>query len=98
MLNYNLRSKRKNYMRRAISSPKEFFLAKDIKPKKGLGQSFIHDKNVLERISEIAELSKEDEVLEIGAGLGALPLFLGKRIIRGVVFGKDNRLIRRLEE
>src|SRR3972149_5726673 len=93
MLNYNLRSKRKNYMRRAISSPKEFFLAENIRPRKGLGQSFIHDKNVLERISEIAELSKEDVVLEIGAGLGALTLFLCERGRRVIAIEKDNALI-----
>ena len=98
MLNYNLRSKRKNYMRRAISSPKEFFLAENIRPRKGLGQSFIHDKNVLERISEIAELSKEDVVLEIGAGLGALTLFLCERSRRVIAIEKDNRLIEKLRQ
>ena len=33
---------------------------------KGLGQNFIIDDNVLERIIEGAEISKDDVILEIG--------------------------------
>ncbi len=81
-----------------MSLPKEFFLTENLRPRKGLGQSFIHNKNVLERILEIAELSKEDEVLEIGAGLGALTLFLGERSRRVIAIEKDNRLIDKLKQ
>ena len=61
---------------------KEFFMSQESYPRKSLGQNFIKDSQVLERIGEIANLSTEDEVLEIGAGLGALTLFLGEKVRR----------------
>ncbi len=43
-----------------------------MKAKKRLGQNFLHDKTVLEKIIEAGEVSKNDLVIEIGAGRGAL--------------------------
>lgn len=85
-------------MVRAKSSPREFFLSEDLKPRKTLGQSFMYDKNVLERILEIAELSEEDDVLEIGAGFGALTAPLGERSRRVITIEKDNRLLEKLKQ
>lgn len=42
------------------------------RPKKRLGQNFLRDRSVLERIVEAAELDGTDQVLEIGPGRGAL--------------------------
>lgn len=56
------------------------------------------DSHVLGRMAEIADLSKEDEVLEIGAGLGALTLFLGQKAGRVIAIEKDKRLIEKLKE
>lgn len=77
---------------------KEFFISQESYPRKSLGQNFIKDSQVLERIGEIANLSKEDEVLEIGAGLGALTLFLGQKVRRVIAIEKDRRLIDKLKE
>jgi 16S rRNA (adenine1518-N6/adenine1519-N6)-dimethyltransferase len=85
-------------MIRAKSSPREFFISEDLKPRKALGQSFIHDKNVLERMLEISELSEKDDVLEIGAGLGALTVSLGERSRRVITIEKDNRLLEKLKQ
>ena len=35
------------------------------KPKRSLGQNFLEDKNILNKIVDVAELSKKDIVLEI---------------------------------
>lgn len=43
-----------------------------MKAKKRLGQNFLHDKTVLQKIIEAGEISKNDLVIEIGAGRGAL--------------------------
>jgi 16S rRNA (adenine1518-N6/adenine1519-N6)-dimethyltransferase len=77
---------------------KEFFMSQESYPRKSLGQNFIKDSQVLERIGEIANLSTEDEVLEIGAGLGALTLFLGEKVRRVIAIEKDSRLIDKLKE
>ena len=44
----------------------------NIKPKKHLGQNFLIDKNIRDKIISTAEISKNDIILEIGPGLGAL--------------------------
>jgi 16S rRNA (adenine1518-N6/adenine1519-N6)-dimethyltransferase len=48
-------------------------------PKKGLGQNFLIDNSIAEKITEIAEVDKDDSVIEIGAGLGVLTSILSDR-------------------
>ncbi len=43
-----------------------------IKPKKSLGQNFLIDKNIQNKIIRACDLTKEDIVLEIGSGKGDL--------------------------
>jgi 16S rRNA (adenine1518-N6/adenine1519-N6)-dimethyltransferase len=43
-----------------------------LRPEKGLGQNFLLDESALQQIVEIAEVTGQDIVLEIGAGLGSL--------------------------
>jgi len=47
-----------------------------LRPKKELGQNFLVDDIYLLRIIEAAEVSEDDEVLEIGAGVGSLTRYL----------------------
>lgn len=42
------------------------------RPKKSLGQHFIHDQNLLRRIAHEMDILPGDRILEIGAGQGAL--------------------------
>lgn len=44
----------------------------DHRPKKRFGQNFLRDRSVVDRILLAADLQPEDQVLEIGPGLGAL--------------------------
>ena len=46
------------------------------RPRKMLGQNFLHDANTIRRIVRTAELAPDDVVLEIGPGLGSLTLGL----------------------
>lgn len=48
-------------------------------PKKRLGQHFVTDRALLERMTSYASLSPEDVVLEVGAGLGFLTRLLAER-------------------
>ena len=48
----------------------------DVKPKKYLGQHFLIDEQISERISEAITKSKKINLLEIGPGTGALTKFL----------------------
>ena len=65
----------------------------NIKPKKSLGQNFLIDTNILDKIVESADLSKEDIVLEIGPGSGNLTeKILGKKPKKIYVVEKDKSL------
>lgn len=48
----------------------------DIRPSKGLGQNFLRDGHALESIIQAAKISPQDNVLEIGPGLGNLTRYL----------------------
>ena len=63
-----------------------------VKAKKSLGQNFLKDQKVLNKIVEAAELSQNDKVLEIGPGKGALTRFLLERGARLVLVEKDQNL------
>ena len=51
-------------------------LAKELefRPRKSLGQNFVHDANTLRRIVSASGVNKHDHVLEVGPGLGSLTL------------------------
>ncbi len=51
-----------------------------IRPKKKLGQNFLIDNNIAKKIIFESHLSKDDVVLEIGPGLGALTELLVKKV------------------
>jgi 16S rRNA (adenine1518-N6/adenine1519-N6)-dimethyltransferase len=62
-----------------------------------LGQNFLVDEAVRDRIIELASLSRSDRVLEIGAGKGALTIELAKRAGEVLAVEKDPGLLRILE-
>ncbi len=80
------------------NNPRELFSGHTVSPSKSLGQNFLKDKNILNKIVGLAELTEQDEVLEIGPGLGALTEELAKRAGRVVAIEKDKKLIPRLNE
>jgi len=61
-------------------------------PSRKLGQNFLIDSNILAVIGELAELSEEDNVLEIGGGLGVLSEYLAERVSHLHVVEIDRRL------
>jgi len=63
-------------------------------PRRSLGQNFLVDRGVLQRIAAAAELNPADTVLEVGPGLGALTLTLAGRVHRVVAVEVDRGLCR----
>jgi 16S rRNA (adenine1518-N6/adenine1519-N6)-dimethyltransferase len=66
--------------------------------KKSLGQNFLIDESVLRRIIEAAELTKDDNVLEIGPGIGTMTEALSEASGHVYAVELDNRLIPILKE
>ena len=68
-------------------------------PKKSLGQNFLIDKNIIEKICNAGNVSQSDTVLEIGPGTGNLTEFiLKKKPKKFYIIEKDERLIKNLSE
>jgi 16S rRNA (adenine1518-N6/adenine1519-N6)-dimethyltransferase len=63
-----------------------------VRPKKRLGQHFVHDPNILRKIVGEASLEPEDVVVEIGAGLGSLTEPLARRVKKVYALEIDSSL------
>ncbi|UDM31944.1 16S rRNA (adenine(1518)-N(6)/adenine(1519)-N(6))-dimethyltransferase RsmA [Lentilactobacillus laojiaonis] len=66
--------------------------------KKSLGQNFLTDLNILNNIVEAADITDEDNVIEIGPGIGALTEQLAKKAHKVVAFEIDQNLLPVLDE
>ena len=69
-----------------------------LKPRKSLGQNFLTDHNALLKIVRDAEINLEDQVLEIGAGLGSLTRLLAVHAKNVVAVEIDQSLFPALED
>src|SRR5205823_13693507 len=69
-----------------------------VSPVKSLGQNFLHDLNLAKWIVDQAKINREDFIVEIGPGLGALTeLALAKRATV-LAIEKDKRLVKFLRD
>ena len=64
-----------------------------IKPKKGLGQNFLINETYLAKITEAAQIDKNTDVLEIGAGMGNLTRHLAAAARHVTAVELDRQLI-----
>ena len=69
-----------------------------LQPKKSLGQNFLRDENVLQKIIQAANLKTDDLVLEIGPGEGALTEELAKKSGQVVAVEIDKNLSDNLQK
>ncbi|MDD2573600.1 MAG: 16S rRNA (adenine(1518)-N(6)/adenine(1519)-N(6))-dimethyltransferase RsmA [Bacillota bacterium] len=76
-----------------LSETREIIKRFGIKPSKGLGQNFLTDKNILGKMVTAAELNQNDQVLEIGPGIGTLTRELAAKVGEVVAVEIDKRLV-----
>ena len=81
-----------------MPTPKEIINLYGIKPRKKLGQSFLLDVNIIRKIAAAANISSEDVVLEIGAGIGVLTEEIAQRARRVIAVELDRDLASLLKE
>ena len=60
---------------------------------KSLGQNFLHEERVIEKIAAAGELTRADKVLEIGPGLGPLTELLLAQAGAVLAIEMDARLV-----
>ena len=80
------------------SEVKKLLKKYQLKPSKGLGQNFLIDKGVINKVIRAADLKPGDIVMEIGPGLGVLTQELAKKAKKVIAIEKDKRLVKSLED
>ena len=65
----------------------------NLSPLKQLGQNFLHNEKVLNDIADSIEITKDDNVLEIGPGMGALTNVLAQKAKRVVSVEIDKGMV-----
>ena len=70
---------------------------KNIKPLKRFGQNYLTDKNTINKMIDILNLSPDDSVVELGPGKGAITEELFKRLDKLTAIEIDTRVIRELK-
>jgi 16S rRNA (adenine1518-N6/adenine1519-N6)-dimethyltransferase len=76
-----------------MTAPQTLLKAWNLHARKELGQNFLKEAAVAERIVERAGLGPLDEVLEIGAGLGMMTVAAARRAGRLIAVEKDSHLV-----
>ena len=70
-----------------------------LKPKKSLGQNFLLDKNIINKIIDAAKIGSNDVVLEVGPGTGNLTQYIiSKKPKKIYLVEKDENLANELEK
>ena len=81
-----------------MTTPKEILNQYGIKPNKKLGQSFVIDVNVINRITDAANISQDDIVVEIGAGIGVLTENIARKAKKVIAVEIDRNLVEVLKD
>ena len=84
-----------------LTSPKiikELLSKYETRPSKGLGQNFLIDKNILNKIIESADIKPNDIILEVGPGIGTLTQELAKTAKEVIAVEKDKKMCKILED
>jgi len=81
-----------------MTSIKKELLEYGLFPKKRLGQHFLVDRNILNKVIWTAQVEKEDAVLEVGPGLGEMTIALARQAKRVIAIEIDSKLVAILNE
>ena len=80
------------------SQLKEIFVRYDFAPLKRLGENYLIDGNIKDKIISASRISKDDLILEVGPGLGALTMDLAETGAAVTAVEKDRKACAILEE
>lgn len=83
--------------KRLIATPTrtaEIMKQYDIKMKKSLGQNFLVEPSILDKMIQTADITKNTTVIEIGPGIGALTEFLALSAKEVIAFEIDPRFVK----
>jgi 16S rRNA (adenine1518-N6/adenine1519-N6)-dimethyltransferase len=67
-------------------------------PKKKLGQHFLIDRNILNKVIQTAQVGKEDVIIEVGPGPGEMTLALARLVKHVIAVEIDSKLVEILKK
>jgi phospholipid N-methyltransferase len=73
-----------------------FLVAHGLAARRDLGQNFLHDERMAEKLARIATVGPGDRVIEIGTGLGTLTRALAARAAQVITVEVDAGIVRAL--
>lgn len=76
-----------------MTTVREILADNGIRPRKRLGQSFLEDRNAINKIIRIADIREDDIVVEIGAGVGLLTESIAKKARKVIALDIDPRMV-----
>ena len=81
-----------------MATVREILTDHGIRPRKRLGQSFLEDKNAINKIIRISDIQENDIVFEIGAGVGLMTESIAKRAGKVIALEIDPKMVAILRE
>jgi len=81
-----------------LAESRNLLRTKDTRPRKRLGQNFVINSGIIEKLIDYAEVKPTEVVLEIGSGLGYLTEALTYKARRVIAVEIDRRLVEILED
>lgn len=81
-----------------MTTPKEILRTRGLRPRKRLGQSFLQDINIANKIIDFADIQPGETVVEIGAGLGVMTALMAIKARRVIAIEIDPFMIDILHE
>jgi 16S rRNA (adenine1518-N6/adenine1519-N6)-dimethyltransferase len=81
-----------------MPSVREELKAYGLRPRKGWGQHFLIDRNILNKVVHTAQVGSDDVVLEVGPGLGEMTESLARLARQVIAVEIDQRLVEILKE
>ena len=80
-------------MMNTLAKTKQIINNFNIKANKRYGQNFLIDDNILKNITEVAEITSKDLVIEIGPGLGNLTEYILNKASYALLVEIDSKMI-----
>ena len=81
-----------------MTTPIKILRTRGIRPRKRLGQSFLQDLNIVNKIVDFADIQPDETVVEIGAGLGIMTGLMATKARRVIALEVDPSMVEILKE
>ncbi len=76
-----------------MTTVREILTDHGVRPRKRLGQSFLEDRNAINKIVRISNIQEDDIIVEIGAGVGLMTELIAKQARKVIALDIDPRMV-----